>query len=51
MAGVGRMVSVHIILRGRLEDKSAGMQWLWLAGAVSWRFHRNRRLQDIRLSR
>ena len=49
MAGVGWMVSVHIILRGRLEDKSAGMQWL--AGAVYWRFHRNRRLQDIRLSR
>ena len=27
MAGVGRLVSVHFILRGRIEDESTGMQW------------------------
>ena len=46
MAGVGRVVSVHFIVRGRLEDESTGMQWQsrWLGRLLSWRFYRDRRV-------
>ena len=46
MAGVGRVVSVHFIMRGRLEDESTGMQWRWqwLGRLLFWRFYGDRRV-------